>query len=152
MSAMFGYAGYGESQDYQGKVENFSESPKSYSDVHCRDLEIQEDDWVFLKVSPMKGIMRFGRKGKLSPMYVGPYKIIHRIGQVAYNLELPPEMSLVHPVFHVSILKKVMGDPSTITPVKTIEVNEELSYEEVPVAILDRTSKLKKTLGKQRKK
>ncbi|XP_070014014.1 uncharacterized protein [Nicotiana sylvestris] len=111
---------------------------KSYSDVHHRDLEFKEDDWVFLKVSPMKGIMRFGKKGKLSPRYVEPYRIIQRIGQVAYKLELPPEMSLVHPVFHVSMLKKVVGDPSTIVPVETIEVNEELSYEEVPVAILDR--------------
>ncbi|XP_070015638.1 uncharacterized protein [Nicotiana sylvestris] len=71
-------------------------------------------------------------------MYVGPCRIIQRIGLVAYKLELPPEISLVHPVFHVSMLRKVVGDPSTIVPVKTIEVNEELSYEEVPVAILVR--------------
>ncbi|XP_070055317.1 uncharacterized protein [Nicotiana tomentosiformis] len=102
---------------------------KSYSDVCHRDL----DDWVFLKVSPMKGIMRFGKKGKLSLRYVRPYKIIQRIGQVEYKLEVPPEMSLVHPVFHVSILKKVVRDPSAIVPVETIEVNEELSYEEIPV-------------------
>ncbi|XP_070023213.1 uncharacterized protein [Nicotiana sylvestris] len=111
---------------------------KSYSNVCHRDLEFKEDDWVFLKVSPMKGIMRFGKKGKLSPRYVRPSKIIQRIGQVAYKLEMPPEVSLVHPVFHVSMLKKVVGDPSTIVPVETIEVNEELSYEEAPVAILDR--------------
>jgi len=86
----------------------------------------------------MKGIMRFGKKGKLSPRYVGPYKIIQRICQVAYKLELPPEMSLVHPVFHVSMLKKVVGDTSAIVPVETIEVSKELSYEEIPVAILDR--------------
>ncbi|XP_070002909.1 uncharacterized protein [Nicotiana sylvestris] len=111
---------------------------KSYSNVHRRDLEFKEDDWVFLKVSPMKGIIRFGKKGKLSPRYVGPYRIIHRIGEVAYMLELSPEMSLVHPVFHVFMLKKVVGDPSTIVPVETIELNGELLYEEVPVAILDR--------------
>lgn len=111
---------------------------KSYSDIRRRDLEFKEDDWVFLKVSPMKGIMRFGKKGKLSPRYAGPYRIIQRISQVAYKLKLPPEMSLVHPVFHVSMLKKVVGDPSTIVLVEIIEVNEELSYEEVPVAILDR--------------
>ncbi|XP_070010319.1 uncharacterized protein [Nicotiana sylvestris] len=82
-------------------------------------------------------IMRFEKKGKLSLRYVGPYRIIQRIGQVAYKLELPPEMSMVHPVFHVSMLRKVVGDLSSIVPVETIEVNEELSYEEVPVAILD---------------
>ncbi|XP_070019872.1 uncharacterized protein [Nicotiana sylvestris] len=111
---------------------------KSYSDVRRRDLEIKEDDWVFLNVSPMKGIMRFGKKGKLSLRYVGLYKIIQRIGQVAYKLELSPEMSMVHPVFHVSMLKKVFGDPSTIVPIEIIEVNEELSYKEIPVSILDR--------------
>ncbi|XP_070054519.1 uncharacterized protein [Nicotiana tomentosiformis] len=85
---------------------------KSYLDVRRRDLEFQEDDWVFLKVPPIKGIMRFGKKEKLSPRH-----------------ELPPEMSLVHPVFHVSILKKVIRYPLLIVPVETIEVNEELTYE-----------------------
>ncbi|XP_070029609.1 uncharacterized protein [Nicotiana sylvestris] len=111
---------------------------KSYSYVRRRDLEFKGDDWVFLKISPIKGIMRFGKMGKLSLRYVRPYKIVQRIGQVEYRLKLPPEMSLVHPVFHVSVLRKVVGDMSTIVPVETMKVNEELSYEEVPVAILDR--------------
>ncbi|XP_070054365.1 uncharacterized protein [Nicotiana tomentosiformis] len=102
------------------------------------DLEFKEDDWVFLTVSPMKGIMHFGRKGKLIPRYVGSYRITQRIGQVAYKLNLPPKMSLVHPVFHVSMLKKVVGYPSGIVPVETIEISEVLSYEEILVAILDR--------------
>ncbi|XP_070045161.1 uncharacterized protein [Nicotiana tomentosiformis] len=113
-------------------------SQKSYSDVRRRGLEFKEDDWVFLKVSPMKGIMRFGKKGKLSPKYFGSYRIIQGIGLVTYKLELPPEMSLVHPVFHVSMLKKVVGDSSAIVSVETIEVSKELSYEEIPVVILDR--------------
>ncbi|XP_070017786.1 uncharacterized protein [Nicotiana sylvestris] len=107
---------------------------KSYSDVRRRDFEFKEYDWVFLKISPMKGIMRFSKKGKLSLRYVGPYRIIQSVGQVEYKLELPPEMSLVHLVFHVSMLKMVVGDPSTIVPVETIEVNEELSYVDVPLA------------------
>ncbi|XP_070017448.1 uncharacterized protein [Nicotiana sylvestris] len=111
---------------------------KSYSDVCRRDLEFKEDYWVFLMVFPMKGIMRLGKKGKLSLRYVGPYRIIQRIAQVAYKLELPLEMLLVHPVFHVSMMKKVIGDSSLIMPVETIEANEELSYEEILVAILDR--------------
>ncbi|XP_070054336.1 uncharacterized protein [Nicotiana tomentosiformis] len=125
------------------RLKNAQSHQKSYSDVCRRDLEFKEDDWVFLKVSPMKGIMRFGKKGKLSPGYVGPYRIIQRIGQVAYKLELLPEMSLVHPVFHVSMLKKVVEDSSAIMPVETIEVSKELSYEEISVAILDRQNRLK---------
>ncbi|XP_070034829.1 uncharacterized protein [Nicotiana tomentosiformis] len=104
---------------------------KSYSDVRHRDLEFKEDYWVFLKVSPMKGVMRFGKKGKLNPRYIGQYKIIQRISEVAYKLELPPEMSLVHPAFHVSMLKKVAGDPTLIVLVETIELND-------PVSIIDR--------------
>ncbi|XP_070046022.1 uncharacterized protein [Nicotiana tomentosiformis] len=82
--------------------------------------------------------MWFGKKGKLSPSYVGPYRIIQRISHVVSRLELPPEMSLVHPVFHVTMMKKVVGDSSLIVLVETIEVNEELTYEEISVAILDR--------------
>ncbi|XP_070054403.1 uncharacterized protein [Nicotiana tomentosiformis] len=104
---------------------------KSNSDVRRKDLEFKEDDWLFLKVSPMKGIMQFRMKGKLSSRYVGPYRIFRRIGQVNYRLKLDPEMSLVHLVFHVSMLKKVVGDPSLIVPIETIEVNEELTYEEI---------------------
>ncbi|XP_070017273.1 uncharacterized protein [Nicotiana sylvestris] len=82
--------------------------------------------------------MQFGKKGKLSPRYIELYKIIQRIGQVVYRLELPPEMSLVHPMFHVSMLKKVVGDPNLIVSFMSIEVNEELSYEEILIAILDK--------------
>ncbi|XP_070023217.1 uncharacterized protein [Nicotiana sylvestris] len=89
--------------------------------------------------------MRFGNKGKLSQRYVRPYRIIQRIGQVEYKLELPPDMSLVHPVFHVSMLKKVVGDPSIIVPIEAIEVIEELPYEEIPVAILDRQAQKLRT-------
>nr|XP_009803435.1 PREDICTED: uncharacterized protein LOC104248809 [Nicotiana sylvestris] len=91
--------------------------------------------------------MGFGYKRKLILRYVGPYRIIQNIGQVAYKLELPPEMSLVHPVFHVSMLKKVVGDSSAIVPVETIEVKEELSYEEIPVSTLDR--KVRKLRNKE---
>ncbi|XP_070022966.1 uncharacterized protein [Nicotiana sylvestris] len=82
--------------------------------------------------------MRFGKKGKLSSRYAGPYRIIHRIGQVAYKLEIPPEMSLVQPIFPVSMLKKVVGDPSLIVLVEIIGANEELTYKEIPFPILDR--------------
>ncbi|XP_075103947.1 uncharacterized protein LOC142178428 [Nicotiana tabacum] len=111
---------------------------KSYSDVRHRDLEFQVDDWVFLKVSPMKGVMRFGKKEKLSPRYIGPYRILRRIGHVTFELELPQELDDVHLVFHVSMLKKFMGDSSLVVPTEIIGVKDNLSYEEIPVAILDR--------------
>ncbi|WMV46395.1 hypothetical protein MTR67_052785 [Solanum verrucosum] len=86
----------------------------------------------------MKGVMRFGKKGKLSPRYVGPYRILKRIGKVAYELELPADLAAVHPVFHISLLKKCVGDPASIVPLESVAVKDSLSYEDVPVEILDR--------------
>ena len=81
--------------------------------------------------------MRFGKKGKLSPRYVGPYWILKRIGKVAYELDLPADLAAVHPVFHISLLKKCVGDPASIVPLETVAVKDSLSYEDVPVEILD---------------
>ena len=111
---------------------------KSYADNRRRHLEFQVGDWVFLKVSPMKGVMRFGKKGKLSPRYIGPYQVIRRVGKVAYELDLPANLGAVHPVFHVSMLRKCIGDPSRVFPADDVQVTEKLSYEEQPIAILDR--------------
>ncbi|WMV09624.1 hypothetical protein MTR67_003009 [Solanum verrucosum] len=86
----------------------------------------------------MKGVMRFCKKGKLSPRYIVPYKISKRIDNVAYELELPQELASVHPVFHISMLKKCMGDPSLIIPTDDIGIIDNLSYEEIHVHILDR--------------
>ena len=86
----------------------------------------------------MKGVMRFGKKGKLSPRYVGPYRILKRIGKVAYELELPADLAAVHLVFHISLLKKCVGDPASIVPLESVAVTDSLSYEDVPVEILDR--------------
>ncbi|KAK4733550.1 hypothetical protein R3W88_007811 [Solanum pinnatisectum] len=85
----------------------------------------------------MKGVMRFGKKGKLCPRYIGHYRISKRIGNVAYELELPKELAAVHPVFHISILKKCMRDPSLIIPTEDIGIKDNLSYEEIPIQILD---------------
>ena len=81
--------------------------------------------------------MRFGKKGKLSPRYVGPYKILKRIGKVAYELELPAKLAAVHPVFHISLLKKCGGDPATVVPLEIVAVKDSLCYEIVPVEVLD---------------
>ncbi|KAF3678844.1 putative uroporphyrinogen decarboxylase, chloroplastic-like [Capsicum annuum] len=86
----------------------------------------------------MKGVMRFGKRGKWSPCYVGPYQILRKIGTIAYELELPASLGSVHPLFHVSILKKCIGDHSMVLPVEGIKVTDSLSYEEEPVEILDR--------------
>ncbi|KAK4721514.1 hypothetical protein R3W88_011747 [Solanum pinnatisectum] len=86
----------------------------------------------------MKGVLRFGKKGNLSPRYIGPYRISKRIGKVAYKLELPQELAAVHPIFHVSMLKKCMGYPSLMIPTKDIGIKNSLSYEEIPIQILDR--------------
>ncbi|KAL5573266.1 hypothetical protein UlMin_022863 [Ulmus minor] len=114
---------------------------KSYADKRRRPLEFQVGDLVFLKVAPMKGVMRFGKKGKLSPRYIGPFEILERIGKVAYRLALPPELLSVHNVFHVSMLRKYISDPSHILEHEPIKVHEDLSYEEQPVQILDRKDK-----------
>ncbi|WMV55249.1 hypothetical protein MTR67_048634 [Solanum verrucosum] len=108
------------------------------SDALNRELEFEVDDWVYLKVSPMKGVMRFGKKGKLSPRYIGPYRISKGVGKVTYELELPQELAAVHPVFHFSMFNKCMGDPSLIIPTENIGIKDSLSYEEIPVQILDR--------------
>ncbi|XP_019250905.1 PREDICTED: uncharacterized protein LOC109229808 [Nicotiana attenuata] len=111
---------------------------KSYSDKRHRELEFMVGDKVFLKVSPMKGVMRFGKKGKLSPRFIGPYEILEKKGNVAYKLALPVESSSVHPVFHVSMLRKYIHDESHVITADTIEIKEGLTYEEVPIEILDR--------------
>ncbi|KAL5554867.1 hypothetical protein UlMin_037103 [Ulmus minor] len=89
----------------------------------------------------MKGVMRLGKKEKLSPRYIGPFEILERIGKVAYRLALPPELSSVHNVFHVSMLRKYVPDPSHVLENEPIKVREDLTYEEQPVQILDQKDK-----------
>ena len=90
----------------------------SYADNRKRPLVIDVGDQVYLKISPMKGVMRFGRKGKLSPRYFGPYEILQRVGEVSDELALSAELACVHLVFHVSMLKKCLGDPKYILPLE----------------------------------
>ncbi|KAK4718080.1 hypothetical protein R3W88_016418 [Solanum pinnatisectum] len=86
----------------------------------------------------MKGVMRFSKKGKLSPRFIGPYWILRRVGRVAYELEFPSGLESIHPIFHVSMLRKCIGDPSRVVQVEDVQITEALSYEETPFAILDR--------------
>ncbi|WMV29348.1 hypothetical protein MTR67_022733 [Solanum verrucosum] len=111
-----------------------------------KDLNLRQRRWLELlkdydmsilyhPVSPMKGVMIFGKKGKLSPWYIGPYRISRRVGNVAYELELPQELVAVHPMFHISML---MGNPSLVIPTEDIGIKDSLPYEEILVQILDR--------------
>jgi hypothetical protein len=95
------------------------------------------DDHVYLKVSPMRGIRRFNVKGKLAARYIGPFKVLERKGEVAYHLELPPSLPGVHDVFHVSQLKKCLRVPEEQAPLEGLEVQEDLTYTEHPVKILE---------------
>ncbi|XP_060973870.1 uncharacterized protein LOC133039087 [Cannabis sativa] len=93
----------------------------------------------------MKGIRRFGKKGKLSPRFIGPFEILEKVGQVAYRLALPPSLSAVHNVFHVSMLRKYVSDAMHVMSYEMLELQPDLSYDEQPVQILDRKEKVLRT-------
>jgi hypothetical protein len=110
---------------------------KSYADKRRRDLSFEIRDFVYLKVSPMRGTSRFSVKGKLAPRYVGPFKIIDHKGEVTYQLELPPQLSELHDVFHVSQLKKCLRVPEEQLPMEYLDLGGDLTYSERPIKILD---------------
>ncbi|GKE18839.1 putative reverse transcriptase domain-containing protein, partial [Tanacetum coccineum] len=110
---------------------------KSYTDNRRKPLEFQVGNHVMLKVSPWKGVVRFGKKGKLAPRFVGPFEILERIGPVAYRLRLPEELSSVHDTFHVSNLKKCLTDANLHVPLDEIKVDKTLCFIEKPLEIMD---------------
>ncbi|KAI3745275.1 hypothetical protein L1987_58385 [Smallanthus sonchifolius] len=110
---------------------------KSYADNRRRPLEFQVRDRVMLKVSPWKGVARFGNRGKLNPRYVGPFEILARVGSVAYKLKLPQELSNVHDTFHVSNLKKCLSDETLIIPPDEIHKDNKLHFVEEPIKVTD---------------
>ncbi|GJS43004.1 putative reverse transcriptase domain-containing protein [Tanacetum coccineum] len=114
---------------------------KSYADKRRKPLEFQVGDRVLLKVSPWKGVVRFGKKGKLAPRYVGPLEIVECVGPVAYRLKLPQELSCVHDTFHVSNLKKCLAEPDVQVPLDEIEIDENLRFVEEPIEIVERDVK-----------
>ncbi|GJS55331.1 putative reverse transcriptase domain-containing protein [Tanacetum coccineum] len=114
---------------------------KSYADLKRKPMEFQVGDKVMLKVSPWKGVVRFGKRGKLNPRYVGPFKVIERVGEVAYKLELPEELSRVHNTFHVSNLKKCHADEPLAVPLDGLHLDDKLHFVEEPVEIVGREVK-----------
>nr|GEU64751.1 putative reverse transcriptase domain-containing protein [Tanacetum cinerariifolium] len=114
---------------------------KSYADVRSKPMEFKVGDKVMLKVSPWKGVIRFGKRGKLSPRYIGPFEIIERIGLVAYKLELPEKLYGIHNTFHVSNLKKCLADKNLVILLEEVQLDEKLHFIEEPVKIMDREVK-----------
>nr|GFA63975.1 hypothetical protein [Tanacetum cinerariifolium] len=130
------------------KLKEARTRQKSYVDKHRRSLEFQPCDHVFLKVLPARRVRRFGIKGKLSPRFIGPFEILDRVGEVSYRLALPPQLSHVHNVFHVSLLRGYKYHPLHVISYPLDQIRTDLSYVEEPEAILDRQDRVmrKKTI------
>ena len=120
---------------------------KKYADLGRKDKAFEVGDKVLLKISPWKGVMRFGKKGKLSPRYIGPFEILRKVGAVSYQLALPPDLQYIHDVFHISVLKAYNPDNKHILEYEPIEIQPDLTYEEHPVRIVDR--KIQKLRNKE---
>nr|GEZ09644.1 putative reverse transcriptase domain-containing protein [Tanacetum cinerariifolium] len=114
---------------------------KSYANLKRKPMEFQVGDKVMLKVSPWKGVVRFGKRGKLNPRYVGPFKVLEVIGKFAYKLKHPEELSRVHNTFHVSNLKKCHADEPLAVPLDGLHFDDKLYFVEEPVEIVDREVK-----------
>ncbi|GKF21443.1 hypothetical protein Tco_0070081, partial [Tanacetum coccineum] len=123
------------------RLKTTRDRQKSYVDKRRKPLEFSVGDYVLLKVSPWKGVVCFGKKGKLAPRYVGPFEIIEKVGPVAYLLDFPEELNGVHDTFHVSNLKKCLADPTLQVPLIEIRVDAKLNFMEEPVEILEREFK-----------
>ena len=127
------------------RIQTEQSRQTSYSDNHRRDLEFEVGEKVFLKVLPRKGMIRQGKWGKLGPRYVRPFEITQRVGQVAYRLRLPSSLGGMHDVFHVCRLKKYYPDPQHVLATEDIELQEDLTFKEEPVEVLDRKFKMLRT-------
>ncbi|XP_009603533.1 uncharacterized protein [Nicotiana tomentosiformis] len=111
---------------------------ESYADKKARDGAFMVGEKVLLRVSAMKGVMRFEKNGKLIPQYISPFEVLERVGKVAYRLAFPPNLSRIHMVIHVFILRKYYEDPSHVLDFSLMQLDNDLSYDKDPEAILDR--------------
>nr|GFB70014.1 putative reverse transcriptase domain-containing protein [Tanacetum cinerariifolium] len=120
------------------RIQATQDRQKSYADLKRKTMEFEVRDRVMLKVSPWKGVVRFGKRGKLNPRYVGHFKVLAKVRKVSYKLELPQELSIVHHTFHVSHLKKCYADIPLVMPLEGIHVDNRLQFVEEPVEIMER--------------
>ncbi|GJQ99093.1 putative reverse transcriptase domain-containing protein [Tanacetum coccineum] len=123
------------------RIQAAHDRQKSYADLKRKPMEFQVGDRVMLKVSLWKGVVCFSKRGKLNPKYVGPFKVLEKVGAVAYKLELPQELSRVHNTFHVSNLKKCYADEPLVVPLDGLHIDDKLHFVEEPVEIMDRQVK-----------
>ncbi|GJU69710.1 hypothetical protein Tco_1255969 [Tanacetum coccineum] len=123
------------------KLQAARDRKKSYAGSGCKMTEHEVGESVLLKVSPWKGVMHFGKKGKLAPRYVGPFEILERIDPLAYRLRLPEELIGVHDTFQVSNLRKCLGNANLHVPLNEIKIDKTLRFVEEPVEIMDREVK-----------
>nr|GEW57192.1 putative reverse transcriptase domain-containing protein [Tanacetum cinerariifolium] len=123
------------------RIQAARDRQKSYADVRRKPLEFQVGDRVMLKVSPWKGVMRFGKRGKLNPRYIGPFKVLAKVGTVAYRLELPEQLSRVHSTFHVSNLKKCLSDEPLAISLDEVHIDDKLRFVEEPFEVMYREVK-----------
>ncbi|GJX14097.1 hypothetical protein Tco_0205855 [Tanacetum coccineum] len=123
------------------RIQAARDRQKSYADLKLKPMEFQVGDKFMLKVSPWKGFVRFGKRGKLNPRYVRPFKVLKKVGAVPYKLELPQELSRVHNMFHVSNLNKCYSHDPLAVPLEGLHVDDKLHFVEEPVEIMDREVK-----------
>nr|GEZ50197.1 putative reverse transcriptase domain-containing protein [Tanacetum cinerariifolium] len=121
----------------KSKIQAARDRQKSYTNVRHKPLDFQVGDRVMLKVSPWKGVIHFGKRGKLNPRYIGPFKVLAKVGTVAYRLELLQQLRRVHNTFHVSNLKKCLSNEPLTIPLDETYIDDKLHLVEKPVAIMD---------------
>ena len=129
----------------QQRLKVAQDRQKSYADNRRKDLTFQVGEHVFLKVSPTKGVIRFGKQEKLQRRFIGPFEILNQVGDVAYRLALPPSMVAIHPMFHVSMLQKYVYDPTHVISYEDLKLQPNLSFQERLVKILDRKEQVLRT-------
>ncbi|XP_022880950.1 uncharacterized protein LOC111398254 [Olea europaea var. sylvestris] len=122
----------------RSRIKTVQDRQKSYADKRIKELTFEIGEKVFLKVAQIKGILRFGKKGKVSPRFIDPFEILEKIGNVAYRLALLPDLSAMHNVFHISMLRKYISDPNHLVNVQSLDVQSDMTYEEAPAVIQGR--------------